>query len=224
MKFPVNYFGSITAWVKANYTHWGENWFLQVGDSMQGDEHRFYIAQDAPLNTVLAKTHVDSYADIDIYFDGNEFYYYEGTTRAKISAAGQDELGHYVQFVSARVCAEVYVKGALLRKPTYYARKGGYYVKPISVGDKLGLVYWDGWIPEEGKSYYWLMMTSNPDWQFVYLSNASYWPKGLGVVKNGGVPSKVLLKDKGTVSLSGYSFTVASSDISVMQNHIWHVI
>ena len=122
MKFPVNYFGSITAWVKANYTRWGENWFLQVGDLMQGDEHRFYIAQDAPVNTALAKNHVDIYNDLEIYFDGNEFYYYDDKKRIKISASGKDEIGYYVQFVSARTCTEVYVKGALLRKPTYYAQ------------------------------------------------------------------------------------------------------
>ena len=226
MKFPVNYFGSITTWIKANYTHWGENWFLQVGDSMQGDAHRFYISQDAPLNVQLALTHVDGYSDIGVYFDGDIFYYYESGVKTKMAAEGVDEIGHYLQFNSGRYCTAVYVKGALLRNPNWFSKMGPYYVKPISVGDKLGLVYWDG-TTFSADSTYAVFVKNNPDWDCVYLYKG--WG-GLGVRKISTDTNKILIPNgsTGTVNLSGYGFTITGiangTGTNPLGKHLMHVI
>lgn len=225
-----SYFGSITAWVKAAYTDWGKNWHLQVGDSMQGDANRFYISPDAPLNTPLARAHVDIYADLDIYFDGNEFYYYDASTRIKISASGVDEIGHYVQFISGRVCTEIFVEGALWRRPDCYAKKGGCYVKPISVGDKLGLVYWDGYVtPTTGGA---IRSTST----LPGYTNARVWcgsdstasgPLFLNWYISSLVRQDRLLAKPGTINLSEFELTVAQIETSTsdyLANHLWHVI
>ena len=97
------------------------------------------------------------------------------------------------------------------------------HLKPISVGDKLGLVYWDGVFTEEGKAIAVQMTTDNPDWQFVYLSKADYWARGLGVVKDGGTPHKRLLEGAGTINLTDYGFTL-KDDNGTFKSHVFHVI
>lgn len=97
---------------------------------------------------------------------------------------------------------------------------------PISAGDKLGLVYWDG-TTFSADSTYAVFVKNNPDWDCVYLYKG--WG-GLGVRKISTDTNKILIPNgsTGTVNLSGYGFTITGiangKGTNPLGKHLMHVI
>lgn len=224
MKFPVNYFGSITNWVKASYTHWGENWFLQVGDNTQGWDNRFYLAQDAPLNTNLFKCKLTTseYKYFTVRWNGTAFISVE---EGQFGINNKDGIGRYCYTSGAWVVTEVYVKGAVLRRPDYYAQKGGFYVKSIALGDSLGLVYWDGTlfnVTERG-----FVLTG--DFFIGARSNPSGGLEPGLVTLGNDAPHKTWLNKAGTTNFEAITKNrvvreIQGGDNDKLVNHLFHVI
>ena len=121
---------------------------------------------------------------------------------------------------------------------------GGYYVKPLSVGDKLGLIYWDGDTTMNLQSISTVSTKANLDpahpapgakvWVCYIIKGQSTTidTEGLGLVSRDWVtivPRKQLLSKSlmkaGTLDLTPCELTIESfQDTPGLQNHIWHVI
>jgi hypothetical protein len=102
----------------------------------------------------------------------------------------------------------------------------GNHLKSISVGDKLGLVYWDGTeCVDAGES----MFVASKDYNVLV---ASYSPPnygyGLKLLKNDtGERTEPFLLKAGTVNLSAYDATITGIETTgdvCLKDHLWHVI
>ena len=104
---------------------------------------------------------------------------------------------------------------------TAIQQEGGHYVKPISVGDKLGLVYWDGtFTPNTGAS---IQIERTEGWAYITARKGS--DKGLSLYNADG--TRTLLDHKGTINLSGLDATVTvieDTNEPLLKDHLFHVI
>ena len=100
--------------------------------------------------------------------------------------------------------------------------KGGYYVKPISVGDKLGLVYWDGtFTPGTNAS----IKLNRPEGEFI--TARTNHDNGLSLFNNITKTRRTLREQAGTINLSGLNATVTvieTTGETLLKDHLWHVI
>ena len=99
----------------------------------------------------------------------------------------------------------------------------GNHLKPISAGDKLGLVYWDGTkynSPSEG--YISLCTTADGKNIFVYTSPS--FGNGIGIVQPGGASWQHLGDGAGTYNLSAFGLTLTQANPAETDKHLMHVI
>ena len=99
----------------------------------------------------------------------------------------------------------------------------GNHLKSISVGDKLGLVYWDGtYFGTDGA--YLTRVSGSDDWAYIYATDVWDDTGCLGLVREGAGVTKTLLAKPGTINLSDYGISLAKSTSLITGNHLMHVI
>ena len=98
--------------------------------------------------------------------------------------------------------------------------KGGYYVKPLSVGDKLGLVYWDGTITAGGNFLLIKNSTIQTDADYLNYYHEGAYAKILDTAGTtmwfSGAPLQAVYHD----GAWDYSTTATNE----LLPHLWHVI
>ena len=115
---------------------------------------------------------------------------------------------------------------------TAIQQKGGYYVKPISVGDKLGLVYWDGTHKTFGMNIQCTRSNDTRTFHLGTIDGANPVPTNddrVWLRSNGGIQHFTESPAKPqTFNLSSWNLTVEQlqeiSNPLAFGNHIWHVI
>ena len=245
---PKQLFSSLTDWVKANYTSWGwknasvssKGWTINDGITMtQVDSSTFSFRgadkwgscgvgrteslitgvhamakcpKTTPFIKVLIGTTDIQQAHSNIYptFSDSAYNYFvidtdEGFSRFYPNEGTTDWMD--VRFFDPYIVLKSHLK-------------------PIAVGDKLGLVYWDGTeCVDAGES----MFVASKDYNVLA---ASYSPPnygyGLKLLKNDtGERTEPFLLKAGTVNLSAYDATITGIETTgetLLKDHLWHVI
>ena len=179
-----------------------------------------YSLNDKPTDLTVVSQYVDD-ANLCVY------YILPAENLKKLKDAKGNQSFSWFAFGETKVISRAYFdKVEVQMVPVDWLAAGK--KAPISVGDKLGLVYWDGGTFTSEETYA-LGCSGNADWNCVGLY-AGWGGLCLRHVQND--VNQVLIPNgsKGTINLSGYGFTVSTiyqgtgGTERSLKGHLFHVI